>query len=146
MKTLLLSCFLAAAVFQSNPVADKVVAYAKQNFGKKIDRGECWDLANAALNRAGAAWESPFGFGTKVDYKKEALRPGDILQFTNVKFETEFSSAFFPQHTAIVYKANKDLVTVFHQNFNNKRTVDSLTLNLADIKDGKLEAFRPKAK
>jgi hypothetical protein len=50
----------------------------------------------------------------------------------------------FPKHTAIVYKSNKNQITLIHQNFNNKRFVDTITISLDYIVKGKAEAFRPK--
>ncbi|HWY10541.1 MAG TPA: CHAP domain-containing protein [Bacteroidia bacterium] len=132
--------------FQTLPVAGKIMEFCKNNMGKKVDRGECWDLAYGALNSAGADWSAPFNFGDKIDYKKEALKPADILQFTNVKFVFPNRSMSFPKHTAIVSKANGDKILVYQQNFNNKRFVDTLTIDLANIKNGKIDAYRPKGK
>lgn len=132
--------------FQTVPVAGKILEFCKNNMGKKVDRGECWDLANMALNYAGADWTGSFNFGDKIDYKKEVLKPADILQFTNVKFMFPNRSMSFPKHTAIVSKANGGAILVYHQNFNNKRFVDTLTINLENIKNGKIEAYRPKGK
>lgn len=127
-------------------VADKIVEFSLKNLGKKVERGECWDLANSALNYANANWKPLYDFGDKFDYKKQDLKPGDILQFTGVKFVFANGSASFPKHTAIVYKyANKN-VTLLHQNFNNKKAVDTLSINLDNIKNGKIEAYRPKSK
>ena len=66
---LLLPTFLKAQV-QLPPVNQKVFNFCKKSMGKKIDRGECWDLAKFALNHAGAAWKSPYGFGKVVNPKK----------------------------------------------------------------------------
>lgn len=148
MKKLILILFGAIlfSSFQTVPVAGKILEFCKKNMGKKVDRGECWDLAAGALNSAGADWSNPFNFGDKVNYKKEELKPADILQFTNVKIAYKNGSASYPQHTAIVYKANKNFVTVFHQNYNRKRFVDTITLNLNDVKSGTIDAYRPKGK
>ncbi|MBP7808557.1 MAG: CHAP domain-containing protein [Bacteroidia bacterium] len=140
---------IGAVVFsslQTVPVAGKIMEFCKSNMGKKVDRGECWDLANMALNYAGADWTGGFNFGDKIDYKKENLKPADILQFTNVKFMFPNRSMSFPKHTAIVSKAEGGKILVYHQNFNNKRSVDTLTINLENIKNGKIEAYRPKGK
>lgn len=136
---------LMAAWLQPASVADKIVAYSKQQMGKKVGHGECWDLAQAALDAAGASWKAPFDFGDKIDYKKTDLQPADIMQFSNVSFSFPHGTMSFPQHTAIVYKANKHMVTVFQQNFNKKRYVDTLTINLDQMKKGRLEVYRPKA-
>ena len=132
--------------FQTIPVAGKIMEYCKSNMGKTIDRGECWDLAYGALNSAGAVWSTPFNFGDKIDYKKEKLKPADILQFTNVKFIFPNRSMSFPKHTAIVSKANGSKIILYNQNMNNKRFVDTLTIDLENIKGGKIDAYRPKGK
>ncbi len=132
--------------FQTVPVEGKILEFCKSNMGKKVDRGECWDLAYAALNFANADWKAPFNFGGKVDYKKDGLKPADVLQFSNVKFMFPNRSMSFPKHTAIVSKYDNGKILIYHQNFNNKRFVDTLTIDLANIKNGKIEAYRPKGK
>jgi len=122
-------------------IGDRIIEFSMKNLKKKIDRGECWDLANAALNNADADWSPPFNFGTKVDISQ--AQRADILQFTNIKMKFPNGSMSFPQHTAIIYKINKKQITLIHQNFNNKRYVDTLTISLDYIKKGKIEAFRP---
>lgn len=143
-------CFLvlllSGSFQQPETVADKIIAFSLQNMDKQVDRGECWDLAAGALKHAGAKWKAPFDFGEKIDRKKKPLKPADILQFTNAKFQGKTYSSFFPQHTAIVYKVDKSTVTVFHQNYNDKRKVDTLAINLADLKSGRVDAYRPVAK
>lgn len=148
MKTLafIIAFSFGSFVPSSLSVKEKVIEFAKNHMGKKVDTGECWDLAKAALDYANADWKSPFEFGDKIDMKKQALAPADILQFTNVKFVFPMRSMSFPQHTAIIYKVNKNEITIFQQNFNNKRYVDTLTINLDNIKNGKIDAYRPKAK
>ena len=143
---LILSGTILFSSFQTVPVAGKIMEFCKANMGKKVDRGECWDLANAALNYANADWTPTMNYGDKVNYKKDPLKPADILQFTNVKYAFANGSASFPKHTAIISKANGTKVLVYHQNMNNKRYVDTLTLDLNNIKGGKLEAYRPKGK
>ncbi len=125
-------------------VGDRIIEFSMKNLKKKIDKGECWDLANAALNEADADWSAPFNFGAKVELA-DAKR-ADILQFTNIKMKFPNGSMNFPQHTAIILKKNGKQITLIHQNFNGKRYVDTLTINLDYIKKGKVEAYRPKAK
>ena len=126
----------------SQTIPEKVLDYAKKHMKKKVDRGECWDLANAALNSAGANWNPPYDFGPKTNIQNS--KPGDIIQFTDTKLKFPFGSMSFPKHTAIVYASNKKEITLIHQNFNNKRFVDTVTINLDYIVKGKAEAFRPK--
>lgn len=147
MRFLFPILFFACYSFAQNDNARiKVLEFSKNNLGKKIERGECWDLANAALNYANAKWEAPFNFGDKIDLKNQELKPGYILQFTNVKFIFTNGSASFPKHTAVVYKSKGKQITLLHQNFNNKRYVDTLTINLENIKNGKIEAYCPVSK
>ncbi|MDQ3100930.1 MAG: hypothetical protein M3R08_06060, partial [Bacteroidota bacterium] len=51
------------------PLNQKVVEYVQLNMKQKVGRGECWDLAAAALEHAGAAWDGKYQFGTPVDVK-----------------------------------------------------------------------------
>jgi hypothetical protein len=148
MRFFLVSLLLSVKLFSQQlvPVGGKIVEFSLKNLGKKIDRGECWDLANAALNYAGADWEPPLKFGDKIDYQSVGLKPADVLQFSNIKMKFPNGSMSFPKHTAIVYKAKNKQVTLLHQNFNNKRYVDTLTISLDYIKAGTIEAFRPKRK
>jgi hypothetical protein len=133
-------------ISQVSNVSEKIIEFSLKNLGKKVETGECWDLANAALNYADADWEAPFKFGTKLDYTKQELKAADILQFTNIKLKFPNGSMSFPKHTAIVYKAKGKNVTLLQQNFNNKKYVDTLTINLNNISNGKVDAYRPKAK
>lgn len=141
MKWLSVLLILMFVSHQPKSVEGKVVEYCKNHFGKKVGTGECWDLANEALNYAGAKWEAPLNFGELT----KDMKPGYILQFTDVKFKGTNYSASFPQHTAIVskYKTKGNLLTIYQQNYNNKRKVDTLTLNLNDLVSGKIESFRP---
>jgi hypothetical protein len=133
------------------PTNAKVIEYVKSVMGKKVGKGECWDLASEALNYANAKWTPPFGFGKPVDRTKAALMPGDIIQISNVtmesKTETSITRWKMVQHTAVVYevKSNNELV-IAEQNVNNVRKVISNTWNLNDMKSGKMEFFRPQAK
>ncbi|MCB9189293.1 MAG: CHAP domain-containing protein [Flavobacteriales bacterium] len=139
---LLTGLFISTLMF-SQAKAKAVVDYAVENLDKKIDRGECWDLIAFALDHAEAKWEMPFDFGNKIDYKKDALQPGDIISFDGVKFENENGYMTFPMHYAIVYKVvDKDHITILHQNHNNKKVVQTLDLTLSDLKKGTMQFFR----
>lgn len=145
MKQLfLLTIFLVFGLSNySQTKAKGVVDYAVDNMGKKIDRGECWDLVAFALNDVNAEWGSPFDFGDKIDYKKDELQPGDIISFDGVKFVSDNGYQTFPMHYAIVYKVvDKDNITILHQNHNNKKVVQTLDLNLSELKKGKIQFFR----
>lgn len=128
-------------------VNQQIVAYCKANEGKKIDRGECWDLAAFALNEVNANWKPPFNFGTKYNFKKDSIYAGDIIQFENVEFKGENYSMTMPHHTAIVLEVLEDKRCVIaHQNFAGKRKVQFTEANFADVKKGSLQFYRPISK
>lgn len=69
------------------PLNQAIVAHVLTVEGAQVDRGECWDLAAAALNKAGARWDGAYGFGRRVEVSDEAVLPGDIVQFEGVQLE-----------------------------------------------------------
>jgi hypothetical protein len=104
-----------------NELNKKVVQFCLSNEGKTIDRGECWDVAAAALKYADAKHAVDFDFGQKYDWRSQQILPGDIIQFGISKLE---SSGQITQHTAVVLEnqGNKKL-KVAHQNVGGKRFI-----------------------
>lgn len=113
----------------------KVYTWAASHMGQHIGRGECWDLADQALNSAGAASSTTTGknddyvWGAAVGLHQ--VSAGDILQLrdhvmtvkttTSVTFEdgSGYDSSHEevhrrPHHTAIVvsYKAPNEVVVL----------------------------------
>jgi hypothetical protein len=126
----------------------KIIAYVKDVIGKTVGKGECWDLAAEALSSAGAKWTPPYSFGKMIDYKKDLLFPGDIIQISNVVMESRSDTAItrwkMVQHTAILFKTGTNgSVQVAEQNVNGVRKVIISTWNLHDIKSGKMQFYRP---
>jgi hypothetical protein len=126
----------------------KVIEYVNSMIGKKVGRGECWDLASEALDYADARWSSPYNYGMKVNYKTEKLMPGDIIQATNVSMESKTQTSItrwkMAVHTAIVYEVKSGgEIVIAEQNVDGVRKVMTNTWNLNDIKSGKMEFFRP---
>lgn len=124
----------------------KILNYVEKVIGKKVGRGECWDLAQEALDYYSADWKRPTKFGILIDHKKDEVLPGDIIQMYNVRLEYGNRIEYFglPQHTAIVYKVlSKDHFQLAHQNVAGKRTVILSELNLNYIKTGHLQFYRP---
>ena len=104
----------------------QVIVWARGNLMKTVGKGECWDLAEEALKKAGAKTSNDLGevkkdsdyvWGTLKDVKD--VDPGDILQFrdhevtittyTKVTFpdgswteETQTETKMRGHHTAIV--------------------------------------------
>jgi len=104
-------------------INQKVISWVHGQLGKQVGRGECWDLADQALRKAGA--HSSNTTDADADYEwGEAIKladagPGDVLQFRNYsvtttttttkKFtdgtedtETEEETVERPHHTALV--------------------------------------------
>ncbi len=104
-----------------NDLNKKVVQFCLSNEGKTIDRGECWDVAAAALKYADAKQAVHFDFGQKYDWRSQEIWPGDIIQFGVSKLE---STGQIIQHTAVVLEnqGNKKL-KVAHQNVGGKRFI-----------------------
>jgi hypothetical protein len=125
-------------------IQKKVVEFAKQKIGQKVGTGECFDLADKALTKAGGKTASDYGKVTLTanyvwgDPVATALaQPGDILQFKSYKlkietttktkatygkeFEFEYGGSNTetltrPHHTAIVTKGGIKKVEILEQN------------------------------
>jgi hypothetical protein len=128
-------------------IGQKVVTFARGKLGQKVlPRGECFDLADAALTGAGAKSAKDFGtitttadyvWGDEIDLKDAG--PGDILQFRDfvieitttvititkkpgysdgMRRETSTITIERPHHTAIVESNDGDgKLTILEQNF-----------------------------
>jgi hypothetical protein len=117
-------------------MADQIVGYARKNRSHRVGDGECYTLANRALNAAGAKRASDYGtvtpdadyvWGTSVTLSE--LQPGDVIQFRNYSYEREIviersdetvtrqDAQDRPHHTAIVQSVDGNgAVTVWEQN------------------------------
>ena len=129
-------------------IGSKVVQYAKSKVGQKVGNGECWTLVHDALVYAkakeipGQGGIAVYDFGTPV--KVSAVKSGDILQFWNVKFVApngSWSSA--TQHTVIVSSVKGTELTVYEQNSPKGGAVRTNVYNTANLKEGRIDAFRP---
>jgi hypothetical protein len=115
-----------AATNNTSTPNQKVHHWVRGRLGQKVGKGECWDLAELALQQAGAqgsAEQGPMGddadyvWGDRVELTE--VRPGDILQFrdytvttrteTHVEFDDGSSSESWKEqkakrghHTAVV--------------------------------------------
>ena len=150
---LFLAIFLSVtqAIAQENipELNKKIVEYVESVIGKKVDRGECWDLAYQALNRFNAQWDGKFHYGKLINPKRESVLPGDIIQFKNVKIRYQITNTtyteFMKQHTAIVYNIKrKNVFTIAHQNTEfSGRKVGLSDLNLNHVVKGNVKIYRP---
>lgn len=135
-------------------INQKIIKYLDSVIGKKVDRGECWDLANQALTVSGAYFDRSTEktihiFGKEVDPEKDEIFPGDILQFSKVKLQYEQENAIITEtmanHTALVYEVlGKGHYRLAHQNtsFSGKK-VGLSQFRLQDVKSGKIQFYRP---
>jgi hypothetical protein len=161
---------LPVAPAAEGTLGDKIAAFCKSNLGKQVGGGECAHLASEALKESGGeprgkddpnegdyVWgklivklESA-AKGPKATGKVSDLKPGDILQFRDLKFEGRQGKGTYsltcPHHTAVVASIEPGgVVKVYHQNFNGKREVMEATLRTNDLKEGWIRAYRPAAK
>lgn len=148
ISILMTSCALAQcdSVLALNA---QIVDLAGKKLGKKVDRGECWDLAKYVLDETGANWDGLFKFGGQLK-KGECIMPGDIIQFEKLKTVAQVNGVktteTFPQHTAIVYEVKSaDEIVLIHQNtgYTGKK-VGKSTFKFSTITSGKYVIYRPK--
>jgi hypothetical protein len=127
----------------------QVIAFVKSTLGKKIGKGECWDLAAQALNTVHAQWDKNYIFGKEINVASECIYPGDIIQFEGVELEYEKKGVFYKEdlahHTAIIYEVkDKQSFVLAEQNTDNYgRKVGLNSFELKNIRKGKYKIFRP---
>jgi hypothetical protein len=149
-----LSLFFFLAHSTTPDLNTKVVRYVDTVIGKKVDRGECWDLAAAALDYAGAYLDrsnakSIYVFGQKINPAQEEVFPGDIIQIENVKLEYTSGDMIYTEnmahHTAIIYEVlGEGHYKIAHQNTSfSGRKVGISELRMETVKKGKIIFYRP---
>ncbi len=141
----------------------EILSFARDNLGKTIGRGECWDLAARPLRELNASWDQKFAFGHPVGSGsadgliiKEGfeLKPGDIIQFKSVYIKETWRnensygwrsmSLGNPWHTAVIEEVLSDKkFQVLHQNASGKRYVTRDTIDLTHIQKGSYIIYRP---
>ena len=132
----------------------KVVDYVDTAIGKKIGHGECWDLAAAALDHAGAyldrsSQKTIYVFGKKINQKKDRIFPGDVIQIEDLKLEYSKGNMIYTEnmshHTAIIYEVlGEGHFKIAHQNTSfSGRKVGVSELDLQNIKKGQITFYRP---
>jgi hypothetical protein len=153
--SILISLLLAGHAFAQNKIPElnkEIIKYVKSVKGKKVDRGECWDLANQALILVGADWDKAYVYGIKIDPLKDDVFPGDLIQFENVKVRYREGNTTYTElmthHTAIVYQVlDKGIYEIAHQNTKfSGRKVGVSKLNLNYIIEGEYFFYRPTKK
>jgi hypothetical protein len=130
------------------PVANRVLDFVKLHKGKKVGSGECADLAVKALQHAGASIPGNYIWGTPVPEFLQNARPGDVLQFRNVLLVHEIDGGIMKEtmalHTAIITDVlGPGHFQIAHQNVSGKRKVIFTSLDLNNLKRGKVSCYRP---
>jgi hypothetical protein len=132
---------------------DKVLAYVSGVIGKTIGGGECWDLAQEALDSNGADWSRPLSYGMLLDPGKDRIRPGDIIQFKSVRLQAKLPNGGMmyrtigaPDHTAIIISVEGEKkYKLAHQNSDGKRYVITSEVDMNSMITGKYWIYRPLA-
>jgi hypothetical protein len=120
----------------------KILQFARDHLGQQVGNGECWTLAEDALIYAGAKPADGYVFGTAIPLS--SVQPGDILQFEAAIFigANYWMVVGMPHHTAIVSQIQGNQIQMLNQNVNDVRRVQYSTINLADLRSGKITAYR----
>ena len=132
----------------------RIVDYVESVIGKTVGRGECWDLADAALTVSQARFDKSsdktiYIFGDPYNPKKTPVLPGDILQFENVivkyQKDNKIYTENFGHHTAIILDVIGDeYFKLAHQNTGfSGRKVGTSELRLSYVQKGKIKFYRP---
>jgi hypothetical protein len=148
----LLLFFSTTSISQNSelPIVNKkIIELLEKSKGKKIERGECWDLAEYVLDNSGAKWVKPYEFGRKINPKTEAILPGDIIQFDKVQIKiingNSIQTENYQKHTAVIYEVKSNqILKIAQQNTSyggKKVTIDDLFLG--NIVKGSYTLYRP---
>ena len=131
------------------PLNQQIIEFVNSKMNKKVGKGECWDLANEALTIVQAKWDGNLKFGRKLDYKKECVYPGDIIQFEKVKVKYTENKITYQEamahHTAIIYevKGTGDYILAHQNTAYTGRKVGTSSLKLMNVTGGKISIYRP---
>ena len=127
----------------------KIIDFVKTKIGKKVGKGECWDVAAEALNTSGAKWDGNYKFGKEINYKTDCVYPGDIIQFEGVTVKDEIDKKKFSEslahHTAIIYdvKGKEEFILADQNTGRSGRKVGLSPIEFKNITKGKFKIFRP---
>ncbi len=127
----------------------QILDLTEKQMGKKVGRGECWDLAALVLNETGASWDGQLRFGRAINPETECVFPGDIIQFEKVKTSYKEGASTYVElmyhHTAIVYEVPEQGTYVLAQQ-NTESTgkrVGLGTFRPATVVKGHFTIYRP---
>ena len=127
----------------------QIVSFVSAHLKQKVGRGECWDLAAQPLNESGAIWDKEYRYGKVVDYRRDSIYPGDIIQFEGVEIKKVIGNmtimSNLEHHTAVIYEVQgKGQYIIAHQNTSDfGRKVGLSELDLSNILRGSCRSYRP---
>jgi len=127
----------------------QIVSFVSAHLKQKVGRGECWDLAAQPLNESGAIWDKEYRYGKVVDYRRDSIYPGDIIQFEGVEIKKVMGNmtimSNLEHHTAVIYEVQgKGQYIIAHQNTSDfGRKVGLSELDLSNILRGSFTIYRP---
>lgn len=130
------------------PLNKQIYELAKAKMGKKVDRGECWDLAKYVLDKTECEWDGMYKFGRELS-SDECVMPGDIIQFKNVKIKYKEGNTTYTEamthHTALVHevKSENEFVLIHQNTGYTGRKVGISGLKLNTIIKGSYKIYRP---
>lgn len=133
------------------PLNLQIYELAKAKLGKKVDRGECWDLAKYVLEKTECEWDGMYKFGRELS-SDECVMPGDIIQFKNVKIKYKKGNTTYTEamthHTALVHevKSENEFVLIHQNTGYTGRKVGTSGLLLNTIIKGSYKIYRPTKK
>ncbi len=131
----------------------RIIDYVNKVMGTTVGRGECWDLAQEALDQNLADWIRPTTFGRQLNPNIDEIKAGDIIQFRTLKITenlpggvTKNVTLGAPDHTAVIYKViGSKRYTLAHQNVGGNRNVITGDIDLTHVTGGKYWIYRPTA-
>jgi hypothetical protein len=142
---------------------DRMVAFLASKVGERIGGGECAHVASEALRVSGARFirrpdivPGDYVWGNLVKVVSNTngvvrdsapsirVRPGDILQYHNVRIQSGGWTMWTSQHTSVV--ATVDALgrptSVYEQNVNGDRNLRVSTINLSQLQSGRISIYR----
>jgi hypothetical protein len=158
---------VSSAPAEPPTMGDKVVKFCKDKLGEKVGDGECSSLAAAGVAQSGGRIWTAFKDSPKqgdyvwgslvyvVEMKgdspvetkdpKMSVKPGDIIQLRDVKFQGKNYFMTYAHHTSVVLDVNEEakVLTVLEQNVNGKKIVMESKYHLNDLKTGWVRIYRP---
>ncbi len=138
------------ACAQTSTLNAAIVQQVKTVIGKKVDSGECWDLAAMVLDSNQCKWNHDYVYGKLVNHTKaECIMPGDLLQFEGVVLQHQEGNTIikdkYLHHTAVIYSIDTGTgrIQLAQQNTGDHGKIVSIDpFDFAWIQKGKVMVYR----